>query len=442
MTFDYRETSAWLDTPADLKPALDTDIRCDVAVIGGGYTGLNAALALKEAGVDVVLLEADYCGKGASGRNAGHLTPTIGKDLPTLVNYVGKSRAVEYARFADRAVRHTEGIFAKYAIACDYQPVGNIIGGLHPRHRAPLERVAEMAGSLGVAVRFLPEDEMRRRALPSVFRFGVLEQCGGHLHPGKYVLGLRNAAIKAGVRIFEGSQVTAIEDSGSSVKTTTPGGTVRAAKLVMATNAYTPVTLGLMKSRVFPLRVTLFQTAKLTAAQHEAIGWAGREGIYTAHESLESYRLTAEGRIVGGSKYVQYGYGSTLPPGNLPDVFRQYTGLLKERFPEVSDLAIETFWGGWVAMTLDFLPFSFSNRRGTVLYGMGYNGHGIAQATLNGAMLADQALGVANENVELLKRRVIPLPPEPFRWLIVKALMWYYLRADERVDADLRSRGA
>lgn len=438
MSYDFREPSVWLEPPNDLHPVLESDIRADVAIVGGGLTGLCAALALREAGVDVALVEMDFCGKGASGRNAGHLTPTIGKDLPTLIGYVGKEKAIACARWGDRAVRHTEATFAKYAIDCDYRPVGNVVAGLHPRHREPLRRTAELAASLGVALTFLPEEEMRRRRLPSVFRFGVLEHCGGHLHPGKYVLGLRRAALAAGVRIFENTRVTAIKEYRFPIEVLTARGTVRADKLVVATNAYTPETLNRMRSKVFPMRDSLFRTARLEPAQLDALGWSGREGIYTAHESMESYRLSADGRIVGGSKHVRYGYGSALIDGNLPDVFARFVELLAERFPEVPDLEIETFWGGWIAMTLDFLPFSFSNARGDVFYGMGYNGHGLAQATLNGSMLADQVLGRRNEDVELLKRRVIPLPPEPLRWLVVKGLLWYYTRIDDMVDSDLR----
>ncbi|HWA60633.1 MAG TPA: FAD-dependent oxidoreductase [Caulobacteraceae bacterium] len=437
MGFDYRETSVWVDAPADLQPPLDADTRADVVVVGGGLTGLSAALDLRRAGLDVLLLEMDWCGKGASGRNAGHLTPTIGKDLPTLVNYVGKDRAAQYAAFAERAVHHTEQVFAEHAIDCDYQPVGNVVAGLHPRHRDPLRRAADLAAGIGVNSIFLDEAEMRRRRLPEAFKFGVLEGAGGHLHPGKYVMGLRRAALAAGVRICEGTRVEAVDEAGVSVRT--GRATARADKLVLATNAYTPVTLGRMKSRLFPLRVTLFHTAPLSDAQLERLGWTGREGVYTAHESLESYRLTADRRIVGGSKFVQYGYGSALVDGRMPAVFDSYGPLFRERFPTLADVAIETFWGGWIAMTLDFLPFSEANARGTVIQGMGYNGHGVAQATYNGRLIADQVLGAPNEDVELLKRRVIPLPPEPLRWLIVRGLMAYYDGFDRRVDRDLRA---
>mgnify|MGYP000339073936 CR=1 FL=1 len=438
--FNYTDSSVWVSLPENLCPALVGDIQADVVIVGGGFTGLHAALALREAGVDVVLLEMDFCGMGASGRNSGHLAPTMGKDLLSLVRHVGKERAAGFMRFNDRSVRNVEEAFARYGIDCDYEPAGNVICGLHPRHLGPLQRTAALAQSLGVDVSFLSEGEMRERGLPSAFRFGVLDPRGGHLNPGKYVMGLRRAALAAGVRIFENSPVTQIDESSAPVRVATERGSVQADKVIIATNGYTPVSLGRLKSKIMPIRVTLFRTARLNPEQLEALGWRGREGIITAHAAIEHYRPTPDGRILAGSKFVRYRYGSKLANGYQPAVFEGFTRLLKERFPEVPDLQIETFWGGWVGMTPDFLPLSFSNRRGNLFYGMGYNGHGIAHATTNGRMLADQVLGRPNEDVELFKRRMIPLPPEPLRWLAVNGLKWYYERMDQIVDDDLRLR--
>src|SRR5690606_1960943 len=150
-----------------------------------GYTGLSTALALRSAGVDAVLLEADFAGAGASGRNAGHLTPTIGKDLPTLLRLFGRARAGALARFADAAVEHTERTMKAHAIECDYRPSGNLLAAVHPKQTAKLARAAEFGASLGARVRFVAEGEMRERGLPPAFLCGVLEECGGTLDPGK-----------------------------------------------------------------------------------------------------------------------------------------------------------------------------------------------------------------------------------------------------------------
>lgn len=437
-TYHYNDSSVWLSSPADLCPPLSTEIRADVAIIGGGYTGLNAALALREVGVDVALLEMGFCGSGASGRNSGHLAPTMGKDLPSLVRQVGKARAAEFMRFNDRSVRNAEETFKKYGIDCDYESVGNITCGVHDLHLDPLLKTAELAESLGVEVSVFNEAEMRERRLPAAFKFGVLDARGGYLNPGKYVLGLRRAALDAGVRIYENTTVTNIDEAVSPVQVTTDSGLVRADKVIVASNGYTPATLGRLKSKIFPIRVTLFQTAPLTPEQFEALGWSDREGLITAHSAIEHYRLTADGRILGGSKYIQYRYGSQLAEGNQPVVFGKFESLIKHRFPELPDLQIEDFWGGWIGMTPDFLPISFSNQRGNLFYGMGYNGHGVAHAASNGRMLADQVLGRPNEDVELFKRRMLPLPPEPLRWLAVNGMKKYFERADRAVDAALR----
>lgn len=434
---EFFESSPWIAGGVDRQLALSGAARADVVIIGGGFTGLSTALRLREEGVDVAIIERDHCGFGASGRNAGHLTPTIGKDFPTLVKYVGKDRAVEYARFADRAVHYTEAMIAKLGVDCEYVPTGNIITGLHPRHRKPLAEGAELAAKLGVKVAFLDEAEVRRRGLPAHVRFGVHEQAGGHLHPGKYVLALRQAALDAGVRIYEDSAVTRIEDAGSPITVHTAAGSLTAEKLVLATNAYTPATLGRMHSKVFPVRVTLFRTAPLTAAQWDRVGWPGREPLYTAHEAMENYRPQADGRISGGSKWVQYGYRSTLTTGYLPEVFADWRALFAQRFPELPDVPIESFWGGWIGLTLDFLPLHGANARGTVFHGLGYNGHGIAQATYAGPMLADQVLERRNAEVDLFRRRLFPLPPEPLRWLVLKGITSMLGRIDDRVDADL-----
>ena len=437
MTAQVLQLSAWLKEPAPLAPALAGDVKADVVIIGGGYTGLSTALALREKGVDVVLPEQEFCGFGASGRNAGQLTPTIGKDAPTLALMFGAEKAGALMKFADRAVQCAEKMIAGHGIDCEYEPVGNIIAGVHPKHEKALRKAADAGSRLGAHLTWLDPAEMRRRGVPPAFTFGVLEGCGGHLHPGKYVLGLRAAALKAGVRVHEKSLVTAIEE-GPKVRVRTAAGSVTADKLVIATNAFTPVTLKRFRNRVCPVRVSLFRTAPMTAEQQARMGWAGREGIYTAHEILESYRPTADGRIVGGSKMVNYAWGGGLPPAEQPETFELLESAFRDRFPMLDDVPIESFWGGWIGMTLDFLPMcGITGKHSNIHYGLAYNGHGIAQASYMGRLLGDQLTGVANEDAALLKRRGIPIPPEPLRWLVVKGLIALFAGMDRGVDRAL-----
>jgi len=438
----FEEISPWVEAPEDLQAPLENDLRADVVVIGGGYTGLSTALSLRAQGADVVLLEQGFAGSGASGRNAGHLTPTIGKDIPTLLRFFGSERASRLVRFADAAVDYTEEMIRKHAIECEYQPSGNIMAGVHRKQEARLRKAGDAAAGLGAHVRFVPEGEMRERGLPPAFRFGVLEERGGALQPGRYVLGLRRAALAAGVRLFENSALVALED-GPKVTARTSGGAVEADFAVLATNAYTATT-GRQQRTVAPLRVSLFETQPLDDAQLGSLGWAGREGVYTAHETLESYRLTARNTIVGGSKRVRYAWGSALPAGYDPEAFAVIEGAFRERFPTLRDLPVARYWGGWIGLTLDFLPvLGVEGTHRNVFFGVGYAGHGVAQATLMGAMLAERIQGREHEWEPALRRRVRSWPPEPLRWLGAKLINGTLTALDRHTDRQIRgaSRG-
>lgn len=434
----FTEGSFWLDPPAELAPALDGDTRCEVAVVGGGITGMCAALRLAERGVDVALVESEFCGSGASGRNAGHVTPTIGKDLASLIRQSGREQAARLVQFAERGVEAFEEAIARRGIDCEYVQSGNLIAGVHPRHREPLRASAEAASALGVKTRFVDEAEMRERELPPAFRFGLLEGCGGHIHPGKYALGLRRALLASGARVFESTPVRALHLKGE-VRAETAHGALRARKLLLCTNAYTPVTLGLLRSKTVPVRVTLFATRTLTPSERASLGWRGGEGIYTAHEILENYRIAADGRLIGGTKDVNLAFGNRLPAPLQEATCAALERAFHERFPTLAGVPIERFWGGWIALTIDNLPIHGSLADGRAIYYGGCNGHGVPTCTLMGAAIADEALGDANPHVAVLRRFELPWPPEPLRWLGGQALLGYYRAIDRRVDAALRA---
>ncbi|MBX3024596.1 FAD-dependent oxidoreductase [bacterium] len=432
--------SGSLEAPSDRAPALAGDTRADVAIVGGGLTGLSTALALRRAGVDVAVLEREFCGFGASGRNAGHLTPTIGKDLPTLLMLHGEARTAAIVRFADHCVRRTEALIAEHGIDCDYAPSGNVMAVVHPKQERRLRRAAALAGRVGAPLRFLEPDEMRARGLPPAFRSGVLEGAGGTLEPGKLVLGLRRAARAAGVRLHEGTRVVEVR-AGARPAVRTPHGTLRAEHVVMASNAWTRE-IGAPGAKILPLYVTLFETAPLSDAQRAALGgWPRREGIYTAHEMLESYRLSAARTIIGGSKAPRYAWGARPGTHGGPHARSQgeIAAAFRARFPVLAELPIAHFWGGWIAMTLSFLPsIGRVGRDGTLWHALGYNGHGVAQATAVGDILADGILGRDNEWARVFPKPAPTLPPEPFLWLAARGLLAVFRTIDRITDRQLR----
>ncbi len=436
----FEPFSIWAEKPKDVAPALNQAIRADVVVIGGGFTGLSAAMAFAEQGRDVALLEADFCGAGASGRNAGHLTPTVGRDIVYCLKTFGVERGAALASFSDDAVHRTEALIRQHDIDCDYEPVGNIIAGVHPSQRAELVEAARIVNDAGVEMAFVSEDEVRQQGLPGSFLFGIKESVGGLLNPGKLAQGLRRAALQAGVRIYENTAVRDVQE-GMPVTVTTDQGVVTAPEVFLATNAYTVPALRRMKSRLFPLRVTQFRTEPLTDDQLARLNWTGRAGIYTAHESLENFRLTSDNRITGGSKWVQYKYGSGLADGHQPNTFKQLDALFRVRFPELPDVAIDRFWGGWICMTFDFLPIcGTTGRQKNIHYSLGYNGHGIAHANTMGRFMALAACGKPHEDLALFDRKIMPLPPEPLRWLSIQGMIYNAMRGDKKVDRDLAAK--
>lgn len=431
--------SPWLEAaplPAPATPLAGAR-RVDVAVVGAGYAGLGTALALRADGLSVAVLERETAGFGASGRNAGHLTPTIGKDLPTLLAVFGRERTRALVHLAETAIAHVEDWIREHAIACEYEPVGNVMAAVHASQEARLERAAHVATEMGARAEWLSREAMRKRGLPEAFTAGVLESAGGILQPALYARGLRQAALAAGAELYEQTPVLKIHE-GPRVALETPRGRVVADRVVLATNAYTSE-LGVLRSVALPMRVTLFRTAPLTAAQRDHLDWHGREGIYTAHEMLESYRLTADDRIVGGSKVVRAHFGGGVPEDDDPATRALLEQTFRDRFPGL-DAPIERFWGGPIAFTLDFLPaIGVTGRFRNLYYAIAYAGHGLALASLAGQVIADWIAGRDGPGAILHQRWRPPLPPEPLRWLVVRALTGWFGSVDARVDRRVRA---
>ncbi len=423
--------SLWMEGIAATAPPLAGDVDADVAIVGSGYTGLSTAIALRAAGHSVVVLEREHVGFGASGRNAGHLTPVIGKDLPTLaLLFRGRARAL--VELVELAIEHVERTIAEHAIDCAFEPVGNVMAAVHPRQHAMLDKAWKAAGALGLAAEILEPEAMRVRDLPAAFTRGMLMRRGGILDPGRYVRGLRRVAEAAGARVFERTPVTRVEEGRPAVAVT-PAGRVRARAVVLAANAFTPA-LGWLRGTVARFHVYLFATAPLGDAARAAIGWRGREGIYTAHEMLESYRLTDDHRIVGGAKTVRYGYGGRALADD-PATFAFLERVFHDRFPALREVPVTHRWGGPIAFALDFLPaVGVTGAHRNVYYAAGYAGHGIAMGSYAGTMIADLVLGREGPGRVLWGHRKVPMPPEPVRWLVAKGLIGAFGAIDRRVD--------
>lgn len=428
----------WLAEPVQPAPPLEGDLRADVAVVGAGYTGLSTALALREAGLDVVVLEQSHVGAGASGCNSGHLSTTVGSPAKALVRSLGEAGARTYFRFSDEAVAYTERRMRTLGIDAAYVANGNLAASVHPDHDSRLETEARARRALGARVAFLSGAELRERAIPAAFRCALLHEPGGVLDPGKYVRGLYDAALRASVRVFERTRVERIED-GVPARAVTPNGVVTADALVLATNAFTP-SLGRLDRTLIPLRVCCVETEPLSPDERNAIGWHGREGISTTHVIPETYRWTPRGGIAAGTRIVRYAWNSALSTSGDAACFVVLERALRTRFPMLASTRIAARWGGWVAFTTDTLPvLGASGPHRKVFHALGYSGHGIAQATFLGAMLAARVQGVRDEMAAPFERKIWQWPVEPLRWIgaraTLAALRWLDTRTDRKIAA-------
>lgn len=429
-----RGPSLWLDEPEEPSATLDRPAAADVAVIGAGFAGLSAAIELRRRGVDVAVVEGEYAGFGASGRNAGHLTPTIGKDLPSLLRVFGRERGGALVRLAELAVEHVEALIAELGIDCSYSPVGNVVAGIHAGQQRRLERAAAAGIALGAELEPLHPGQLRTRGLPAAFTCGYLERRGGVLDPGRYVRGLLAAARAAGAEVYERSPVLGLEpehDGGMLLRT--PRGELRANRVVIATNAYSR-RLGTPARGPVAVQVGLLATEPLPTEVRERIGWAGEEGVYTAHEILESHRLTADGRIVSGSRYLRYGNRGLPLQERDPHVSALIEAMLRRRFPEIGDLAVARSWSGPIGFNLNFLPWVGRSDDRRVSWAIGFAGHGIALASLAGVWLSRLACDESAGVPELTEARRLPMPPEPLRGLIATGLLRGLELLDRRTD--------
>lgn len=433
-------SNPWLAEPVQPARPLEGDIQADVAVLGAGYTGLSTALALREAGIDVVVLERDHAGAGASGCNSGHLSTTVGSPAKALVRSLGEAGARAFYRFCDEAVAYTERRMQTLGIEADYAASGNLVASVHPDHDRKLEAEAQARRVLGARVVFLSGADLRERAIPAAFRCAMLQEPGGVLDPGKYARGLRDAALRASVRIFEQTPVERIED-GVPVRAVTPKGVVKADALVIATNAFTP-SLGRLRRALVPLRVCCVETEPLSPDERRAIGWKGQEGIATTHAIPESYRWTPRGGIAAGTRMVRYARNSALSTSGDAARFAVLEGALRTRFPMLASTRIAARWGGWVAFTTDTLPLlGTSGPHRNVFHALGYSGHGIAQATLLGASLAARVRGEQDDLTAPFERKAWNWPVEPLRWIGATAILAALQRLDARTDRKIAALG-
>ncbi|BDH58436.1 hypothetical protein MTP03_33750 [Tsukamurella sp. PLM1] len=308
--------TGWAAPPTTVEARLTGDVRCDVVVIGGGGGGMAAAIRLAEKGADVVLLEARTLGAGASGRNAGYITNSIAADPEMLGLLVKPDRLRALYRYAENAVHFAEETIEKHAIDCGHVKTGIVMAAVTNGQLRRARRIAKVLQKNGAAAEFV---DGREAGLPQGFLGGVRERVGGTLNPGEFVLGLREATIAAGVRVYEYTPARDVTDTGDGVTVETPGGTVHAQRALLMTNADNGAFSIAPKNLATPTYTCLLETEPIAPERLDAIGWTSRAPMVSLHMILENHRVTPRGTIVFGTRRVEAGHNPYLnaPPRRL-----------------------------------------------------------------------------------------------------------------------------
>jgi glycine/D-amino acid oxidase-like deaminating enzyme len=411
----------WLDEAGRAEPAappLEGDVDADVCIVGGGFTGLWTALALCERSPEtrVVLLEADVCGAGPSGRNGGFLHG-YWSSLARLRDLVGGEEALRLAHASGRIVPAVRDF-------CDRrgEDVWLVEGGLlkvaaSAAQEAAVAASVAAARALGVEEEAVPltRAQVAERCRSPVFRRGVFFRDGATVQPARLVLALRRAVLDAGIVVYERTPALLVRDG----LVETPRGRVRTQEAVVAVNAaatgWRPVARRVTN---FGSYVVLTEPAPELVTE---IGWTGGEAIIDGRMFLHYFRTTREGRVLMGSATGPIGTGGRLDGRFTRDAAtaaRAERGL-RRLLPGLAGARIERAWGGPIDVSADHFPFFGTVPRTRVHYGLGYSGNGVGPSWLGGQILASLALGADDEwsSLPLVRRHVRPLPPEPLKHL-------------------------
>ncbi|MDX1267225.1 MAG: FAD-binding oxidoreductase [Oceanisphaera sp.] len=380
-------------------PSLTDDIRCDVCVVGGGYTGLSTALFLVEAGFDVVLLEASRIGFGASGRNGGQIVNSYSRDIRVIESRYGQETARMLGGMMFEGGDIIRSRIEQYRIDCDFRP-GGIFAALNKRQLAELRTQKVDWERYGhQQLELLDANQVRAEIESEAYVGALLDHRGGHIHPLNLALGEAEAIRRLGGRIFEQSAVLDIQH-GDPATVVTARGRVEANFVVLAGNAYLGNLVPKLSAKAMPCGSQVIATEPLSEEQASRL-IPNHYCVEDCNYLLDYFRLSADRRLIYGGGVV---YGAREPD----DIERLVVPKLLQTFPQLKGVNIDYCWSGNFLLTLSRLP-QFGRLEPNVYYMQGYSGHGVTCTHLAGKLLAEVLKGQA-ERFDAFAR----LPHLPF----------------------------
>ncbi|MFA8385030.1 MAG: NAD(P)/FAD-dependent oxidoreductase [Pelagibaca sp.] len=383
----------WRDTaPPDDQLQLEGDHRTEIAIIGGGFTGLNAALALAKAGAETTVIDAEQPGWGASGRNGGFCClggSKLGSGL--IARRFGQDQRAEWHKAERAAVDHVDTLLSDNEIDADRHSEGETLLAHTPKAmRDMLASRKETKASYGVTPEIIPAEEQRERGLGGTFYGGITLPIGFALNPAKYHAGLAHAAQSGGVHVFGQTPALSITPSGAAWRVTTPKGTITTDKVILATNGYSSEDVpDWLRARYLPVQSSIIVTRPITESEQARQGWTSLQMCYDSRNLLHYFRLMPNGRFLFGMR------------GGLRATARAEAALSRKirtdfqrLFPEWQGIEITHEWSGLLCLMRSLTPFAGAVPDQPGLYAaMGYHGNGVAMGSYLGARLADTFLG-------------------------------------------------
>ena len=424
----------WLDRPRPAEaPPLDGDAEADLAIVGGGFTGLWAAVLAKRERPDreIVLLEADTAGWGASGRNGGFVDSSLTHGLANGASrFPRELDALEELGRANLAEMKAD--LAALGVDAAWEENGLLSVATQPHELADLDEEVALLRRYGHDAAVLDREAIRAEVASPTYLGGVLQRTGvGLVDPGALALGLRAAANTLGVRIHERTPVV----SATEAQLTTPGGVVRAPRVLLATGAYKPLTRSIRRL-VAPVYDYVLVTEPLSAEQRRAVGWAHRQGIADRGNQFHYYRLTPDGRVLFGGYDAIYHFANRVSPRleRRAASFALLHDHLLQTFPALEGIGITHAWGGPIDTCSRFCVAFGRALGGSAVYAVGYTGLGVGATRFGARTALDLLDGADTERtrLKLVRKRPLPFPPEPLRWAVIQATRIALARADKR----------
>jgi len=430
---DASTTPFWLDRPRPAEAApLGGAIEADLAIVGGGFTGLWAAVLAKRERPEreVVLLEAETAGWGASGRNGGFVDASLTHGLANGASrFAAELDALEAAGRANLAELKAD--LERHRIDAAWEEPGLLSVATQPHELTDLHEEVALLRRFGWDADVLDRDAARAEVASPTYLGAVRQRTGvGLVDPGALALGLRRAALALGVGIHERTPVTRAAPGAL----TTPGGSVRARRVLLATGAYPPLTRAIRRL-VAPVYDYVLVTEPLTAAQRADLSWERRQGIADRGNQFHYYRLTPDGRVLFGGYDAIYHFGNRVSPrlDRRPESFALLYDHLLATFPALEGIAVTHAWGGPIDTCSRFCVTFGRALGGSAVFAVGYTGLGVAASRFGARTALDLLDGADTDRtrLKLVRSRPLPFPPEPARWAVIQATRRALARADE-----------